>query len=430
MTTFTLAHLSDTHLGLRQFEARTPTGTNVREQDLVRAYRNVVDDIIRTDPPLVIHSGDVYEAPVVKLRHQKLFQASLETLTRRADGTTRVVIVISGNHDQPSDVREPAAIELNTPIKGVHVVTSTYEQIFLDTDVRLLGADEALTDVVVHALPHDQLRTIDWDLVRPVPGKINILTCHGVVGGSELYMRTKGREYAINAEVLQRGWHYVALGHWHKRGPVPTGQYTTLSTPIWYAGSPENNDFGEAQGPDGTEGRGWLEVEVSNFYDTADDPTPPKVTGHDLPIRAMYTLADVDAQGKTAEVIQAELVAAVAGQELTGTVVRQKVLNADRDEWALVDVDAVRKAAKHTMWYELRHPTGFGVGETPDTDGHASTDLVAALGMAAEELYTEDDDTEQVLALAEKLLTAALASAEPAEEEEKGDAVSKTGASA
>lgn len=68
-------------------------------------------------------------------------------------------------------------------------------------------------------------------------------------GGSELFRRSMGREYAIATDVLSRDWDYVALGHWHKRGPVPlvsTGAAKNCDTGrVWYAGSSENMGFGD-----------------------------------------------------------------------------------------------------------------------------------------------------------------------------------------
>lgn len=406
-----LAHISDTHLGLRQYETRDGLGRNIRQQDILRAYRNCIDDISATRLPLVIHSGDVFESPVVTLAQQKLFQASLQMLTTPTDGLTRTVIVISGNHDQPADVREPAAIELNTPIDGVHIVTSTYAVIDLGLDPH---ADESLANVVVHAIPHDQLRVVDWDTVTPIEGRINILTSHGVVGGSDLYKRTKGREYAIPVDVVTRGWHYVALGHWHKRTPIAVGEYTPTTTPIWYAGSIENNDFGEAQGPNGTDARGWLEVYVNN------EVTAPTVIGHDLPIRPMYTLEPVDAAERNAADVEAALIAAVADVALTDTVVRQQVINMSREEWALVNLDKVRDSAKHLMHYELRPPK-TSAGNEPGTES-APVTLMQAVHQAAAELFADDPDKPDVETLAVTLLTAALAESGSEQQEADEDA--------
>lgn len=394
-----LAHTSDWHLGLRQFDARTTTGRNRREQDLLRAAANVTDSICDADPDLVIHAGDVFETPTPKTSHQHLFQALLRRLTRHPDGTVRPVLVISGNHDQPSDLREPAAIVLNTPIGGTHIVTDTYTRLHLADHY----PDPALATIVVHAIPHDLLRTIDWDTVTPEPDMVNILTCHGVVGGSDLYKRTKGREYAIPADVLTRGWAYVAMGHWHKRGPVPVGDHTGRTTPVWYAGSPENNDFGEACGPDGQAGRGWLEVTVTG----ADQP--PAVVGHDLPIRPMFTLPDIDGAGRTAEQVQADLCTAAANPDLSGAVVRQRLTGVTRDEWHLVDVDTVRRSAAHTMWYELVRLPDVDDPTAAPADAEPVDDIDEALHSALDELAADDPDRAAVAALTEDLLAAALA---------------------
>ena len=46
------AHLSDTHLGYRQF------GLNEREKDFYEVFELIIDKIIEENVDFVIHSGD------------------------------------------------------------------------------------------------------------------------------------------------------------------------------------------------------------------------------------------------------------------------------------------------------------------------------------------------------------------------------------
>lgn len=397
-----VAHLSDTHLGFTQYSARTPSGRPAREQDFARAFINTVDHINDYDPPLVIHSGDFYDKAYVSLRQQKQGQEGLKRLAVRKDGTTRVVVVISGNHDQPADPREPAALELNEPINGVHIVTSEYKIIDCRPLVEKGQASVELENVVIHALPHDQLREVNFDDVRPLVGRVNILTTHGVVGGSDLYKTTKGREFAVPADVLGRGWHYVALGHWHKRGPVPVAGMTVTDSVAWYAGSNENNGFGDVADNDCTVGRGYLQVKVEN-NPVADTPV---VRGVDLPVRAMFTLPEINAEGKTADEIETILLENLENFDVTGAVVRQKVINVTTDVWVLVNVDKVRGQTRKAVWYQLS-PI-YAKNETTNVVHSGKSSLLTTLSTVVEELYAKDEMKSDVEKLATGLLTEAL----------------------
>ena len=57
-----LAHLSDLHLGFRQYERLTPRGANQREADVATALKRAVDDLLEQEPDCVVIAGDVFNA--------------------------------------------------------------------------------------------------------------------------------------------------------------------------------------------------------------------------------------------------------------------------------------------------------------------------------------------------------------------------------
>lgn len=409
-----LAHISDTHLERRQYPVNSPSsGRNQREQDILRAFMQLAEDIRSYDPPLVVHSGDVADKPLISYRAQLQVQKLIQQMTVRADGSPRMVVVISGNHDMPRDPREPCYLEpALQPLPSVAVITNKYQAVHLSEYVAKGQAPAELADVVVHALPHDQLKRSDWDDITPIPGKINILTSHGVVGGSDLYKQCHGREYSIPIEVVTRGWDYVALGHWHKRGPIAVGGYNEKNTPIWYAGSPEHCGFSDLQ--PSQSGRGYLRVEVAAGE-------VPDVTEVDLPIRAMFKMPLLDASGMTYEQITAELIDRVRKTSVTGAVVDQSVINVHRDTWSLVDVAAVKKAAGDALWFQVTPKFSAGTVDGAERAAEASErlgDVGATLRDVAAELMPDPAEREKVLEMARTLLGSALADGpEPAEED-------------
>lgn len=348
-TSFRIAHLSDTHIGYEAYKARSVSGENQRAVDIAKAFVTCVTEIVESDPPLVIHSGDVSDRTIIPIRLMMLIQAQFRRIaSMRPDGTRRQLVVIAGNHELPRNKKEACLLDLLRGLPGVHVITNRYEQITFDgTDPE---TPQELTGTVVHGLPHDVLKEIDFDVIQPVAGKTNILTAHGVAGGSELYVRSLGREFAIPTDVLVRPWEYVALGHWHKQGPIPlvgAGGSRDKHADVgraWYAGSTENMGFGDLK-DNGLE-RGWLEVEVVTGAD-------PKVTRRNIPIRHMERLPHLDAEGLAAQDIEAALIERVRNGNTTGAIIGQVVDGVTRETWSLVDLAKVRAAASDALHYEV-----------------------------------------------------------------------------
>jgi len=443
VTTFRLAHLSDTHIGYEAYSALSASGENQRAVDFARAFVNVCDEIIAQDPPLVIHSGDMADRTVIPVRLMLLIRQQVERLAGlRPDGTRRQVVIVAGNHELPRNRREACFLELFRGLPGVQVATRGYEQIVFDGSGSTAGCDPLLGSAVVHALPHDALKTADFDQVRPLDGKVNIISSHGVAGGSELYVRSLGREFAIPTDVLARNWEYGALGHWHKQGPVPiaaTGAKTRAaikksnsdqavpssqahscgqpdpravagvdyldvdsdaeSGRIWYAGSTENCGFGDLK--DNGSRRGWLDVTVQLGEE-------PKVRRRYVPIRMMFRLPHLDATGMTPDQITDALLERVRAAETAGAVVAQIVDGVGRDVWSLVDTKRVRAAASSALNYEitLRPVARREVGSSGEHRGLA--DATEVLTERALELILDVEQRDRALKLAGEFLTTEL----------------------
>ena len=86
-----LVHLSDLHLGYRQFQRQTAAGINQREADVASVFRNAIDRIIEIKPDLVVIAGDVFHNvrppnPAILLAFTQ-FSRLVRALPRNADAT-------------------------------------------------------------------------------------------------------------------------------------------------------------------------------------------------------------------------------------------------------------------------------------------------------------------------------------------------------
>jgi DNA repair exonuclease SbcCD nuclease subunit len=304
--------------------------------------------------------------------------------------------VIAGNHELPSRRNEACFLELYRNIPGVHIVCDEYKIVRFGAD-----APAELAEVAVHCVPHDTWKDLAHDQrmdeVAPIPGLTNVLLAHGVAGGSTLFKRVMGREYHIPTEVLAREWEYGALGHWHKRGPVGAGG---SSSRVWYAGSTENNGFGDIV--DNDETRGHLRV-------TIERGELPKVSHVPVSIRAMFRLPVLDGGGKTPEEIADALVANLKKVKdegrLAEAVVGQVVTGVPRDVWALVDTTAARRLAEAALHYELTvRPVHLEREDSPDKRPGVLAGVDEVLVGIAESLVRDQAQRDSALDMARALL--------------------------
>lgn len=432
------AHLSDTHLGYSAYHDKTaPNGMNIRYLDVIKAFRSAVRGIIEADPPLVIHTGDLAEKPTSwnDADLYMVMQTSLEELASiRPDGSRRQVILIAGNHDLPSRHSERCYIDTLSWIPGLHTVTDDLEVVdFSEISKADPTVPKELAHSVVTAIPHDTLKDLalneGFDSVQPVSDRISILASHGVVGGSELYRRI-GREYHLPSDVATREWQYVAMGHWHKRGPVRVSAGAPET--VWYAGSTENIGFGDLAD---TPTKGWLEVELST------DRQEPSVGVHPVVHRKMMRLQTLDADGLTAQQLQDALIGRLQGADIDDAVAGQVIVNATPDTWRLVDLGVIRAHADAAgaLHYQAdpkwkKDDPSDPAGQT-DADGSADATvrldrLTALLTDRAKESIKDKKTRDGALGEASKTLRSAVLEAQeqaradavaPAEEQEEDE---------
>ena len=260
-----LVHLSDIHLGFRQYQRQTPAGINQREADVALSLRRVIDKVIELKPDLVLIAGDVFHA--VRPSNPAILHAFQEFLRLTRMLPDASVVMVAGNHDTPRTAETGCILRLFTQL-GITVVESEATRItFHERDLSILAVPD------MGAAP-----TFDPDPAA----KYNILLLHGEIegvlprSGRELDRRPRG---ITPQELNAKRWDYVALGHYHV--------YREIEPNAFYSGSIDftsTNSWGEKAEEDAANngGKGIIERDLvtgaHKFH-----PVPPARQWLDLP---------------------------------------------------------------------------------------------------------------------------------------------------
>jgi exonuclease SbcD len=316
-----LVHLSDTHLGLQDFDAADPaTGLNVREADLYRAFDACIDGAIALKPDVVVHAGDLFDA--VRPGNRSLCVA-LEGF-RRLSAAGIPAVVIAGNHETPRTPAVGNVLRALAVLPGVHAVC--------DGEVRVVEAGGLAIHAVADAPTVDGLAAA-LAKVEALPGRRNVLLAHaGVAFGAERAWAGEFNEHHVPHDLLVRlsGFDYIALGHWHRHAPVRG------TSNAFYSGSTERMSLDEAGN-------------VPGFLEVALDPLD--VRHHAVPARPMVDLGEIDCAGLDPERVLARVRESVAGR-VAGAIARVVLARLSPQTYAALDPADVRAFAAGALHFE------------------------------------------------------------------------------
>ncbi len=212
-------HVSDTHLGLRQY------GLEERERDIYESFMEVIDIVIKERVDLVIHSGDFFDS--YRPPPQALLVA-INGLRKLRDKGVPVVAVL-GEHDTPKRRSFPPLLLLQELglLRALGYNPAKRENYYLNTrsrkGVRVLVAGVSNHRSIEIRLLPERIRLVP----KPPRDTPSIFMCHQ--GLREVVPMGE-----IGLEDLPEGFNYYGLGHIHS--------YTELSkngVPVVYPGSIE-----------------------------------------------------------------------------------------------------------------------------------------------------------------------------------------------
>lgn len=315
-------HLADTHIGYSAYNKLDEDGYNQRETDVCDAFRQAIDAAVGERPDLVLHSGDLFDT--VRPSNRAI-SFVMEQLLRLSEAGIECVM-ISGNHSTPRLRETGSVFRVFGHVPGLHLAYT--------------GACErfGFGDVMVHAVPHCADQSLfEAALADLKPDKgfgTNIAMLHCGVEAIDVFRMGEFNELIAKQATLDRGFDYVALGHYH--------DHCEVARNAEYAGSTERLGFGEVG-----QAKGFVELDTDSG----------KRRFRELDIRPMLDLRAIDCKGMGSADVYRQAAAALEGADLSGAMVRQRLVNIEKRELNLLDISGLRKLAYEALHFELRPST-------------------------------------------------------------------------
>ena len=326
-----LVHLSDLHLGYRQYQRLTPGGINQREADVATTFRTAIDRIIALDPDLIVIAGDVFHT--VRPTNQAILHAFMQFGRLVHARPEAIVILIAGNHDTPRSAETGGILQLFAQI-GLHVIDREARRLsFPDRELSVL----AVPDVLGQQRP---------SLTPDSNARYNVMVLHGEVQGVlPAAAATEDRaSVVISPEELGAArWDYVALGHYHVHREVAPNAFYSGSIDYTSA-NPWGELYEERIG--GVAGKGFVERELATGEQTFH-PLPPA--------RPLIDLPPVSARGLSAAELDDRIRAAIdtCPGGIDEKIIRLLVRDVPRHIARELDHKAIREYKRRALNFHL-----------------------------------------------------------------------------
>lgn len=348
-----LAHLSDTHLGFREFEAEDPaTGANAREMDAYRAFEIACRKIADLAPDVVVHTGDLFDSP----RPPNRAIAMVLREFARLAGAGIAVVLIAGNHSLSTMRGDLCILEALAALPGVVPVHDA---------PRVVRVDQA----AFHCIPHstDESKLCDAvEAAKPDSGAHpNVLLLHARLRDGAPREWSEAR--VPRELVLQKAeeFDYVALGHYHRA--------TKVAPMAWYAGSTERFHPEESLVE-----KGFLLVDIDKRG----------VRHIPVPMRPFLEADLIECPGRSADEIR-KFVMAAARRVPEGAVLRIRLDGVTLDQEKSLDLRALRRGLSGILHvdFEVRRARS----RTPRRPGWLAAPLEVQFERFLDERVSEPD---------------------------------------
>ena len=320
-----LVHLSDLHLGFRQYQRQTDRGLNQREADVASAFRKAMDKVIEIKPDVIVIAGDVFHA--VRPTNPAILHAFHQFARLVEELPDAHVVMIAGNHDTPRTTETGWILRLFSSL-GITVVEEEPKHVRFD-DLSILA---------VPSFTRPEIRADD-------AARYKVLLVHNLL--NEVAQRIGPHAVSPGNMTLPEmhpdQWDYVALGHYHV--------YDRLAPNVSYSGAIEytsSNIWGEIdeERRRGVGGKGFIERDLATGAQKF----------HQLPLaRRVVDIRQIEAAGMTASEISEAICASVDACEggIDDRIVRLIVRDVPRHVLRDLDHRKIREFKRRALNFLL-----------------------------------------------------------------------------
>ncbi|HEY5218624.1 MAG TPA: DNA repair exonuclease [Gemmatimonadaceae bacterium] len=325
-----VVHLSDLHLGFRQYQRLTPIGANQREADVALTFKRVVDRVIALRPDVILVAGDVFHS--VRPPNPAILHA-FHQFNRLAEELRGVpIVVVAGNHDLPRSSETGCILRL---FEQENLYVADFEArrfSFPDLDLSVLAVPD---------IPGGRP-----ELTPDPAARHNVLLIHGEVAGiiPVRAAMTDRATYEITKDELGAPrWSYVALGHYHVHREIASNAYYSGS--IDYTSANPWGELAEERAV-GLKGKGFIEFDLESDRHTFHDVAPS---------RALVDLPAIAARGMTGAELDVAIRAAVDScpDGIENKIVRLVVRDVARHVNNDLDHQALREYKRRAFHFQL-----------------------------------------------------------------------------
>lgn len=197
-----LVHTADLHLGYRAYHRTNASGINIREADVARVFRELLERTAKLAPDLFLIAGDIFHT--VRPSNAAIADAFRQFSLFREEAPDTSVVIIAGNHDSPRAAETGNILRLFAEIPGFQVVHQEPKRLrFPELDTAIL------------CLPHNSLFAERLPAIEPdSEAGINVLMAHAAHENLKLISHY-GAAMLRSSDLRPEEWTYVALGHYH-----------------------------------------------------------------------------------------------------------------------------------------------------------------------------------------------------------------------
>lgn len=293
----TLLHLSDTHLGNRQY------GSDVRKEDMAEAFEQAVDIAVDENVDAVIHTGDLFDSRTPSLPEV----TRCIRILRKLEEADIPFYGIVGNHDRKMDEQ------------WLDLIRETGVAQRLSKEPTMVGGDVAVYGI--DSVTKPSWHSTDFTLVPPDdPDVFTLLCMHQLLAppipGSEDFMADHSAEEVLDRVEIDLD--ALALGDYHK-----PEEDVVKDVPVWYAGSTERCSLDEEEPrsvslleiEEGTIRRRKRELDTREFVPIPIEFSEGDAHGHLNDVLDQYDLEDkvahVTLRGERTAVTSSDVYSAV-----------------------------------------------------------------------------------------------------------------------